>query len=144
MTKEELASKLNSREIGSEITKAEEAQAKENRLVVIFGASDDLCELRGAIKDEVGAYGDGLVQISREGVLLPEMEDTDEEVLRKYGFLDVLRASRRAAIEVKVWWCVGNGYSWSYETQVPHATFEIMEGTEKYCRGIVIDLKELF
>jgi hypothetical protein len=34
--------------------------AKDNGLVIVFGASDDLVELRGAIHDEVGAC-DGVV-----------------------------------------------------------------------------------
>ena len=42
MTKEELAATLNGREYNHEITKEEEAEARENGLVVIFGASDDL------------------------------------------------------------------------------------------------------
>ena len=35
------------------------------------------------------------------------------------------------------------GYSWTYETAIPHATFEILEDEEKYCRGIVFDIKDL-
>jgi hypothetical protein len=37
----------------SEINKAEERQAKDAGLVVVFGYSDDGVELRGAIHDEV-------------------------------------------------------------------------------------------
>ncbi|MGV8869322.1 MAG: KTSC domain-containing protein [Janthinobacterium svalbardensis] len=35
------------------------------------------------------------------------------------------------------------GYSWTFRTDVPHATFEIVEGGEPYCRGIVIDVADL-
>jgi hypothetical protein len=28
-------------------------------------------------------------------------------------------------------------YSWTYNTNIPHATFDICEGNEKYCKGIV-------
>ncbi|WP_312435472.1 KTSC domain-containing protein [Janthinobacterium sp.] len=34
-------------------------------------------------------------------------------------------------------------YSWTFRTDVPHATFEIVEGGEPYCRGIVIDVADL-
>ena len=33
-------------------------------------------------------------------------------------------------------WCEGE-YSWTYNTNIPHATFDIYEDGEKYCRGIV-------
>jgi hypothetical protein len=32
------------------------------------------------------------------------------------------------------------GYSWVYETEMPHASFDIMEDGETYCRGIVVEL----
>lgn len=53
------ADKLEGREYRKEITKEEEEEAKAAGIVVAFGASDDLVELRGAINDEFGAY-DGL------------------------------------------------------------------------------------
>ncbi len=56
MNAKQLAAQLNGREYGSEITKEEEAAAKKAGLVVVYGASDDLVELRGAIEEEVGAY----------------------------------------------------------------------------------------
>lgn len=33
-------------------------------------------------------------------------------------------------------WCDGE-YSWTYKTNIPHATFDIYEDGEKYCKGIV-------
>lgn len=33
--------------------------------------------------------------------------------------------------------------SWQYETELPHATFDIMEDGEVYCRGIVIDMGDI-
>ncbi len=50
-TKEQLASRLTGREYGDEITEEEEAEAKASGLFVIFGASDDLCEIRLAVID---------------------------------------------------------------------------------------------
>lgn len=34
------------------------------------------------------------------------------------------------------------GYSWIYQTDIPHATFEIVEGDDPYCRGIVFALAD--
>lgn len=50
---------LDGREYLSEITKDEEQQAKELGFVVVFGQSDGLMELRGAIYDEACCYGGG-------------------------------------------------------------------------------------
>lgn len=35
-------------------------------------------------------------------------------------------------------WCE-DGYSWTYHTNIPHATFNIYEGSETYCKGIVFE-----
>lgn len=143
MTKEQFAESLNGREYPFDLTREEEAVAKANRFVVIFGASDDLCELRGAIYDELGAYQEAMVLIDKDGNLMPEIEDDDIEILKKYDLLDeAIRRHRNAAAKVNAFWCRGE-YSWDYDCSVPHATFDVMEEGEKYCRGVVIDLKEL-
>jgi hypothetical protein len=142
MTKEELAAKLTGREIGQEITEAEENLAADDGLVVIFGASDDLCELRGAIYDEAGCYDGGVVLFTADG-LLPELDRDDMEVLEKHGVAGAVEKLRNGAIKIDALWCEEPGYSWTYKTDTPHATFEVMEDGEHYCRGIVIDLKEL-
>lgn len=112
MTEEQLAARLNGRQYGDEITRAEEQLAKENGLVVIFGASDDLCEMRGAIDDEFDCYDGGEIEC--------------EEYSGK------LRAI----------WCPKNGGSWGYETDLPHAGFNIYEDDILYCVGIVVNLKK--
>lgn len=35
-------------------------------------------------------------------------------------------------------WCDGD-YSWTYNTNIAHATFDIYEHGEKYCKGIVFE-----
>lgn len=139
MTKQEMAAKLTGREIGNEITDEEERLARKSRLVVIFGGSDDLCELRGAISDECGAPGE--VRIGIDGKLLPEIDEDDAEVLDRHGVLSAAR--KKAAISIEALWCAEDGYSWTYKTDAPHATFEVMEDGEYFCRGIVIDLRDL-
>jgi hypothetical protein len=142
MTKEQMAEVLNGREYGNEITKAEEKAAKEAGLVVIFGASDDLCELRGAIDDELGAYQEAMIFIGKDGVL-PEIEDDDIAVLKKHGVLGAVVKLHDQATQIFAFWCKTPEYSFTYETTAPHATFDVMEDGTKFCRGIVLDLKEL-
>lgn len=38
-------------------------------------------------------------------------------------------------------WCEGE-YSWTYKTNILHATFDIYDDGEKYCRGIVFEKSE--
>ena len=131
MTKEQLAEKLNGREYGSEITKEEEADAKASGLVVIFGYSDDNVELRGIIHDEAGCYDGGHILLHKRGVLAEHNEGCE------CPFCGYEKSAKKCAI-VKAVWCE-RGYSWLYETDIPHATFEIIEDGEKYCLGIVFE-----
>jgi hypothetical protein len=133
MTKEEMASKLNGREYGNEITPPEENEAKESGLVVVFGASDDLCEFRGAIYDEADCYEGGKIPITRAGVLHSECGDSRCPYFKKL---------QESCAKIKAIWD-RDGYSWIYEAPFSVATFEIMEDGETYCRGIVFEQKEL-
>jgi hypothetical protein len=128
-----LAEKLNGREYGAEITKEERREAAAAGLVVVFGASDDLMEFRGVIDDEVGCYGGGSAYLTSDGLLENECASDDCPHFKKMR-------DDAYVIEAK-WDC--DGYSWVYETSIPHATFEILEDGEKYCRGIVFALSDV-
>ena len=43
---------------------------------------------------------------------------------------------------IEALWDPGDGYSWRYATEIPHATFEIREDDQPYCQGIVFALNE--
>lgn len=133
MTKEELAAALNGREYREEISAAEEQAAKKAGLVVVFGASDDLMEFRGAIYDEIGAYEGGVAHLTSKGLLANKCDDDG---------CPYFRESKRGASTITATWG-GGGFSWTYKTKIPHATFEVMEGGEKYCRGIVFSLADV-
>lgn len=76
MTKDDLADLLNRREYGAEISAGEAELARAAGLVVMFGASDDLVELRGAVRGEVSAYNGAKFCLDAEGVI-PESRDDD-------------------------------------------------------------------
>lgn len=86
------------------------AVAEENGLVVVFGASDDICEIRGAEDDEIDCFDGGEATI--------------------------------AGAKVKINWCK-DGYSWTYDTDIPHECFDVYEDGEKYCRGIVFSISDV-
>jgi len=135
ITKEELATTLNGREYGDEITKGEEILAKQSGLVVMFGYSDDNVELRGAIDDEIGAY-DGTIISFLNGEIL-QNECGEEEC----PYFQKLKENPAVKTVEAIW---DNGeYDWTFKTDIPHATFEVVEDGEKSCRGIVFDVASI-
>ncbi len=134
MTIEEFAMKLNGREMDHEITREEEKEAKALGFVVIFGAGDDNADLRGAIHDQIGCYDGGFIYFVKEGLAYNKCDNDDCPYFKR------LREQHCKKVEA-VW--DSEGYSWTYKTDIPHATFDIMEDGEKFCRGIVFDIKEL-
>lgn len=82
MKKEELAAMLNGREYRNEITREEAAEAKAAGLVVVYGASDDLMEFEGAIRDELGCYDGGTAFVDKKGLLdRGQIDDGDDEAI---------------------------------------------------------------
>lgn len=137
LTKELLAVALHGRARGDEMTKEEEQQAKAAGLVVIFGASDDLMELRGAITDEFSCYDGGTALIDAKG-LLPERENIEgDDELKDYFAREPL------AKKIEALWGDEGDYSWTYRTNIPHATFDVVGEGGPFCRGIVISVGDL-
>jgi len=130
MTPQEVALALDGNEYGKEIAEDLEERVRDAGIVVVFGASDDLMEFRGAINDEVGetAY------LTKKGLVVAECEDDDCPHEKRI---------REGASVIKAKWCEVEGFSWTYETEIPHETFIIREGDENYCRGIVFDLADV-
>jgi len=137
MTKEELAAQLNGLEYPTRIPGALIVAAQSSGLVILCGASDDLMEFYGARREEIGCYDGGTALVDVDCVL-PDRDclDGDEE-LAEY----VQR--QKSAKSIEALWCKEDGYSWTYKTDIPHATFEVVEDEEPYCRGIVFSLADL-
>ena len=138
MDAKDLAAKLNGREYCREITDEEVRQAKEAGLVVVFGASDDLIEFRGAIRDEGDCYDGGTVLIDTKGVLPSWDEASESEESAQEYFERKAKARTITAL-----WAKEPGYSWTYKTDIPHETFEIVEDGEPYCRGIIFNIGDI-
>lgn len=132
MTKEELAKMLNGREYHEEMTKDEMELAKQHGLVVVFGYSDDNMEFNGAIEDEIGCYDGGHVYLKDGDILKNECDDEDCPYFER---------QKSHAWRIDAVWDA-DGYSWIYKTDIDHATFDIMEDGEKYCRGIVFHVND--
>jgi len=135
MDAKELAAKLNGRKYCREMTREESEQAAAAGLVVVHGASDDLIEFRGAIRDEGGAPG--VVLIDAKG-LLPERDQIDDDG----ELIDYFNRQPKAR-KIEALFAKEGDYTWTYKTDIPHETFEIVEDGEPYCRGIVFNIGDI-
>lgn len=140
MNSEELAAKLNGSEYPMRIDSALAEQARSSGLVIVYGASDDLMEFEGAIRDEIDMYEGGTVRLDNHGIM-PSWDDIDhddEEESAKYF-------ARRDTPKwlIKAIWDGDTGYSWTYKTDIKHAEFDIVEDGNKYCRGFVFSMADI-
>ena len=128
------AAALDGNEYGNEGSPALFADMKAAGLVAVFGASDDLTEFRGAIHDEVGSWDGGTAYVTSEGLYTPrcDNEDCPHE-----------KFERERAVPIHAKWDDGSGFSWRYETVIPHEKFVIVEDGETYCEGIVFALADV-
>ena len=125
---------------GAEVKRIFEA-AKEAGIVIVFGASDDLIEFRGAIEDEAGCYDGGTVFFDRDGVL-PINEDLTLQDDEPRNVEECRRIVKRfdEAIKMKAIWGKDE-ISWQYELDQDHIIFDVLEDDDIYCKGIVFKLQ---
>lgn len=121
------AKRLDGIEFGyPQLTEEEIEMARDNGFVVVYGASDDRMEFRGAIHDECVCYEGGEVFFNRNGVSLDERK-------RENVIAALWRGEKHD----------GKTICWSYKTDIPHETFLIYEDGEPYCRGIVFHVDDV-
>lgn len=140
MNKESLAAfakLLDGKSYREEIPKNTIAIAKKNGLVIIYGHSDDLMEIEGTIYDEGGCYGGGEFFIDKKGLLPDRDEAEDDDELESW-----LKRKKKAK-KIEAIWCAKGEPAWTYKTDIPHATFNVMDDGEIQCRGIVFNKSDL-
>lgn len=107
-------------------------------LVVVFGASDDLMEFRGAIDGEVGMSEHERIPAYIAGgkILTNECDERDD--------CPYFPALRDEAFKVEGLWCAEESptLAWTYRLDVAHASFTIIEDGEPWCRGVVFALAD--
>jgi hypothetical protein len=87
-------------------------------------ASSVLAELAGAISDEIGAWEGVVFHVDKDGGY--HIEDSD------------------APNRIRAVWCApGSDAAWTFETEIPHETFNIYEDGVLYCVGIVFRMEDL-
>jgi hypothetical protein len=122
------------RTIGNEVTKEECEEAKSLGLVIVFGYSDDVTAFNGAIRDEAG-YGE--LFITQKGKILDGDAIEALEGLIEDGTIENAPAMGK----------IVSDYSkegvWTFTTDIPHATFDVTEDGQLYCRAIVFHISDL-
>ncbi len=138
MTAKELAIELNGRDTGEEMEWGEAQDAKDAGLVVVYGYSDDNVEFRGAINHETDSYDGGTVYLTANGVLEGPACSCAEDCECPY-----FAKEREKAKTIKAVWHNEGGPCWTFETDIPHETFTIMEDGAPWCIGIVFSMEAL-
>lgn len=134
MELKKFAEKLSGREYRyPQFTAEEIKEAKDNNIVIIYGASDDLMEADGAIYDEGGCFDGGTIRFYHN------------KTNNRWGMIEDDDDNNDSVFSITAKWCEdidenGNIISWTYETSLEHETFIIMEDGEIYCKGIVFKL----
>lgn len=138
MTKEKLAYLLNGREYGNEISLDEEKQAEDSGLIAIFGYSDDGVIFAGKARDQFGGWDGKSFKLNIQG---SDIEVTEIDV-RNVNVVNSLVGKDSDMVHA-IWSPKEIKSSWLITSDIPHATFDIVEDGELFCRGIVIDTKDL-
>lgn len=126
---------LSGREYGEELTSEEEEQLKKDELVVVFGASDDLCEIRGAISDEIDCYLDKTV------VYVEEIDGFVSEDYYKNNPHELIKIDLYKRPYLKI--SSRDGY-WRYELpKILNRKFNILEDEKIYCEGRIFFKEDL-
>jgi len=137
MTKESMAMWLDGNEVYNETTIKHTTTAKESGLVIVYGVSYDIMELEGAIEDEADVYMGGTVYFDENGILANGCTDENCKHFNE--------AKKRAKKIEAVWHEDKNeALAWTYETDIPHAEFNIFDHDRTLCCvGIVFSINDL-
>lgn len=147
ITAQELAQRLNGRQYGSHITEEDTYDANTSRLVIVVGYSDDNVELYGAIREEIGAYEGTTFTITPSGWIYSNLQEKirDWDDMPEDDFIGRLKAivsDHQNGKQIKAIYCESE-YTWEFETDIPHETFDVMDYEDKFCRGMVIRMDDL-
>ena len=124
MTKEEMAAKLHGPEIGNEFNREDRVEAKAAGLIVVYGYSDDCVEVDGVSCDEREIAP---LRFTCHG--LQDVHENDCECDNCTTEAAIVNPEYKDGI-------------WRFETDIPRATFDIMEEGALFCRGIVFSLSD--
>jgi len=128
----EVANKITGRQYTKELTREDIEDLKKNGLVVVFGASDDLCIFEGIYTDEKSAW-DGTTHYWNGEEFINHIDNEDE-----------CSELTGACLFIEQIWCPDNKKSWGFNTNIDAAEkFIIMEDDKEYGEGIVFSFNKI-
>jgi hypothetical protein len=150
---EKLFELLSNREYRDETTSEIEKFAKDNNFVIMFGASDDLLEFRGAYFEEFGAsnktkfYFNKNMSIfyNKNKIDIAKLLNENRNIFNGLHIENNFEYELELLNKIEVFWCKNeDNYAWSYKTNFPSISFDILEDGEIYSQGIIFSLDDLF
>lgn len=85
----------------------------------------------------MGVCDGGIARVYKGGVLGSRDDlDTDEE-------LEAWLQNKANSKTIEAKWSETEDYSWTYQTDIPHSVFDIVEGDGKYCRALVFSVDDI-
>ena len=136
MNVKEIAAGLDQCEYGLETDAIESLPTIGDDMVIVFPYSDDGIEFHGAIKDSLGAFDGCTINLNEFGIVVKVCANKDCPHEK-----DILN---NAPFHIHQDWCVKEGYSWSYRTNIPNAEkFIIIEDGLPFGEGLVFSMKSL-
>lgn len=135
LTAKDAADALNGSEYGNEGDDHLFDRMAKSGLVAVYGHSDDLLELSGAISDELGAYNGTTIRVTSKGLVRNRCDNKN---------CPYFHESSKGGQKIEALWCPDElSCSWLIKTEIPHETFDVMEDGELFCRGIVFFLGDV-
>lgn len=142
-----LADNLNNRQYRYETSISLEKFAKDNNLIIVFGASDDLLEFRGAFEEEFGSSEE--LYFNKEFTIISnhnKIKLDEKNIEIKDYFINIHRFDFEVELKNKITqeWCPKDlDTSWRLSANFPYKTFNVFDEKELYCVGIVFDIDDL-
>lgn len=133
-----MAELLDLRQYREEVSPAEDSSARSQGLLIVYGASDDLCEFAGIYSEEHGAGEKTVFEFDGDGAFIEKFPDMHEELV-KGGW-----KPPKTAFTVTAEFCPDDfDGTWKMSSSVPteyKSYFYVYEDEDLYCRGLVIDV----
>jgi hypothetical protein len=111
----------------------------------VFGYSDDNMETRGVDSDEYWCFEWSVFHVTKKWMFI----DADAAMDFDFWYSNfgdraekIIDEKIKEMKKIEAQWD-NDWYSWTYKTNIPHETFNVYEDGDKYCRGIVFDIKDL-
>lgn len=139
MNATELAAMIDGSEYRKEVTDEVKQLAKDNGLVIVYGASDDLIEFDGAAYEEYSAYEGAVIPVGKDG---EPIFGCDEPC----NHCSAVEDAEKAQTKITAQWDKVEGYSWFIDIAGlggDYGAFNIYEDADTYCRGIVFAIKDV-